>query len=117
MNKSLSDKKKTQAYLLINRIIHLLKNKSPTIHFVLKKRLKYCWGDITYENLGQSETIRIGLFYPIIPILIHECIHHLHPEWSETKVLRWEGTVKRCISVKQSLKILKMFVSILDEEV
>jgi hypothetical protein len=117
MDKSLSDKNKTQALLLINRIIHVVKVNSPSLRFELKKRLKYCLGDITYEILGDSQTIRIGLFYPIVPVLIHECIHHLHPEWSETKVLKWEKTVKRWISIKQALKMLKLFVNIMEKNV
>lgn len=105
---------KTQAYLLINKIIHLLKNKPVTVKFVIKKSLKYCYGDITFTDLGTAETIRIGLFYPIVPVIIHECIHHLHPEWSETKVTKWEHTVRRYISIKDALKILKLFINIFE---
>ena len=111
-----SKTKQTQAYLLINRSIHLLKTNPNSVRFQLKKSMHHCWGDITFENLGALETIRIGLFYPIIPVLIHECIHHLHPEWNETTVLKWESTVKRYITIPKALKMLRLFLDLLENK-
>ena len=42
----------------------------------------------------------------LIPTVVHEVLHHLHPDWSETKVLEYESKIMQLLSSRQMVRIL-----------
>jgi len=66
------------------------------------------WG--LYDYCAQE--IKIDFRSALVPTLIHECIHHWHPEWSETEVLQEEKRIVNSITPKQALNLMKLFFSL-----
>ena len=97
--------KEKQAKTLIKAITMALKTPDedfPT--FILKKHLKGVTGYYDYS------TITLAIFNEPIQTIIHEILHHLHPKWTETKVLQAERSIKHYITINEVVKILKLFV-------
>ena len=98
-------KKADEANRIIRKMIHLLKNPPDDLPpFILKKKMRGASGKIIWE-----EIIELGVFYELIPTLIHELLHYMHDEWTETKVLKYEKTIKNYITKNQLISIIKMF--------
>jgi hypothetical protein len=49
----------------------------------------------------------------IIPTLIHEFLHYLHPTWSETKILKAESAIICQLTERQIRNILKRLANVL----
>lgn len=103
MSKKLSNEDCLKLY---NRIIKLVK-KSDFNFFKLKK-LRGAMGYCEWEK-----GIILDYRRELVPTLIHECIHYLEPEWSESKVLYSEKRVVNVIDSKQITKLLKLFIQCL----
>jgi hypothetical protein len=98
---------------LIKRIIHTLADPNTELpDFKIRKTLHHCSGILDDGENGDSFTT-IGIFYDPIGTVIHECIHFLHSEWRETKVLKHDKMVRRYISIKQLTIIVKLFAKML----
>jgi len=60
-----------------------------------------------------DDEITIDYRKELIPTLIHEIMHCLHPDWCETKVLTKEREVVNAMSLRQCKNILRRFSSYL----
>lgn len=89
---------------LYKKIIQMIK-KSEKNFFKLKK-LKGAMGYCEWED-----GIILDYRREFIATLIHECIHFLKPAWSETQVLYAEKRIINSITIKQTINLLKIFIS------
>lgn len=87
---------------IFKRVIRLIETSD--LKFFKLKKLKGIMGYCEWEN-------GIGLDYrrELIPTLVHECIHFLYPKWSETQVLYAEKRVINSATIKQVIKLIKVF--------
>jgi len=83
---------KCQADYLLHRIYHLL--KSDKIVIVLKKLR-------SLKGQTDSETIWLSPKEDILPTIIHECLHVLYWNWSETKVTKTAEMVFNQLTQRQ----------------
>ena len=112
MNTPKTKAREKEAYKIIRKIIRALKDPDVDLpEFVLSKKLKHIVGWCDYSKIG------LGVFYDIIPTIIHEMIHYTHEDWSETKVTSAESLVKRYIKMKDVIIILKLFLEIISIDV
>lgn len=105
--------KEHEARLIINRIIRLLSKppeELPT--FLIRKKLIRS-GSENHVGECSYDSITLVAFYDIIPTLIHEMIHFIYDDWTETKVLKTEKFIKRYITIKDLTKIIKLFANLL----
>lgn len=79
--------------------------KTSEVGFFKLKKLKGAMGYCEWEQ-GITLDYRRELF----ATLIHECIHYLYPDWSETQVLYAERRVVNTITSKQVAKLLLIFI-------
>lgn len=86
---------------IIRRLYNLLKRHSDRI--ILQKLPKNVSG---YYDDG-TEEITIDYRKDIVPTLIHEAIHHWHPDWCERKVIKEEKRITKFLTVRQCKNILK----------
>jgi hypothetical protein len=57
-----------------------------------------------------ENTITINLIACLLPTVIHEIIHHLHPDWSEDKVVIHEDSLYQNLSFRQKKHLLTLFL-------
>jgi len=93
---------KTDIYKITRRLYYLLRHHQDRIYF---KKLSH--GVYGYYDYG-TEEITLDYRRDIIPTLIHESLHHWHPEWSETAVLKEEGRIMNLLTSRQIKNILKI---------
>lgn len=106
-NKSIKYRhKKQEAYIIIGRLYNFLKEHPESVSF---KKLNKMYG---YYD-GETEEIVIDYRRDIIPTLIHEFIHHIYSEWSETRVERKERRIMSCITPTQCRNIIKILADAL----
>jgi hypothetical protein len=94
---------KSQCLELFEEIIKCIK-KQERGFFVFKK-LKGVHGYCEWED-----GILLDYRKDLIPTIIHECIHLIHPEWSESRVSYAENRVINTISPDDIVRILLFFV-------
>lgn len=104
MSKKLTEK---ECLKIFNRITRLIKKSH--LNFFRFRKLKGAMGYCEWEN-----GIVLDYRRELVPTLIHECIHYLEPEWSESRVLYAEKRVVNFINNKQLLKLLKLFLECFD---
>ena len=99
---------------LVNRVRRHISENPELIYFVKIPKTRKGRSGIQYRGYywPDNERIDIDYRYEIIPTLIHECIHHFHEDWSESKVEREERMIMATLSKKQAIKLLKTLVSI-----
>jgi hypothetical protein len=49
----------------------------------------------------------------VISTLIHEVLHHIHPDWSETDILNMESQLINALTQRQIRTIIKRFAEVL----
>lgn len=86
---------------MVNQILSTLKNR-----FVSFKYGSSATDMGTYED----KVITINLIPCIVPTIIHEIIHHLHPDWEEERVEECEESLYDNMSYKTKKHILTMFL-------
>jgi hypothetical protein len=84
---------------IISNIIHLIRSKPP--EFFQFKRI---YGRTT--GFFKGNHIELDFRKDLVQTVIHECIHALHPELSETKVLAMERAVVKVITNVEVATIL-----------
>ena len=59
------------------------------------------------ENAGEQEglVIRLDPQTKILPVLIHETLHLIYPDWTEKRVLREEARIASRLSNRQYRKL------------
>ena len=91
---------KSEAYHIVKLLYYFLRHKPDCIIF-----RKIYGGAVGYYDFG-TEEITLDYRKDIIPTLIHEFIHHLNPNWSETRVLKKERQMVNVLSPRQCKNIL-----------
>lgn len=91
---------KREAYYVISRFYHVLKNQEITLSFHKHKGL--CG---TYD--ASQELITLDHRRDFIPTIIHEMLHFLHPEWCESKVLSHERKIATTLTPRQAINMMK----------
>jgi len=100
-------KRQQETYALTRRLYGFLRNHSDQIFF--KKLYGNVYG---YYDHGTAE-ITIDHRRDVIATLIHEFIHHIHHDWSETKVLNYERRIVNSLTPRQIKNIIKVLGEIL----
>jgi len=88
-------KRKIESYQFTRRLYRFLRTNSDHISF---KKLH--GGVLGWYDHGTAE-ITIDHRREVIPTLIHEFLHHIHPNWSETKVRNKERWLVNSLSPRQ----------------
>jgi beta-galactosidase GanA len=70
-------------------------------------------GEITYPFEDDTAHVKLDFRRDIISTLIHEFLHHIHPEWSESDILRAESRLINSLSERQVRNIIKRFAEAL----
>ena len=92
-------------YYITHKIYKTLR-EYPSI--IVWKKMKKYWGLYEYDTQQMSIDFRC----PLVPTIIHECIHHWNPEWSETKVLEEERRIVNSMTPAQGLNLMKIFLGL-----
>ena len=95
-------KRKQETYAFTRKLYRFLRNNSDQIFF--KKLYGNVYG---YYDYGVAE-ITIDYRRDVIPTLVHEFIHHLKPDWCETKVVNYERRIMNSLSPTQFKNIVKI---------
>jgi hypothetical protein len=93
---------KSDIYKITRRLYYLLRHHADYIVF---KKIRGACG---YYLNDKSISINLDYRKEIIPTLIHEALHHWHPDWSETKVLNNERMIINNLSMRQIKNILRV---------
>lgn len=93
---------KSDIYKVTRRLYYLIRNHPEYIVF---KKLRGVCG---FYQIDEVISINLDYRKEIIPTLIHESLHHWHPEWSETKVSQNESMIVNNLSTRQVKNILKI---------
>jgi len=86
---------------VIQNIISFLKSKPP--HFFQFKKI---YGRTT--GFYKGDHIELDFRKDLIQTIVHECTHALHPELSETKVLKEETKIMKELTNLQAAEILSI---------
>ena len=101
-NSSLKDKKrKTEIAIFIRNLNTFLREQGDNVH------LKKLRGREGYYD-PSTEEIAIDYRKEFLSTLVHEVIHHLHPYWSENKVVQKEKEIMNTITIRQCKNIIVM---------
>lgn len=97
----LREYKKKTVYPFLARMYKLMAEEPDLI--ILKKLPHNTHGICDFDN------IYLDYRRDLVSTLIHEFIHYMYPDWSETKVLREESRIVNALSVSQVKNILKKY--------
>lgn len=92
-----------ESLLLFERIIACIRKQKKG--FFSFKKLKGAHGYCEWE-----EGIVLDYRKELIPTIIHECIHFLEPDWSESQVMYAESRVINSITEDDIIRLLLFFV-------
>ena len=95
-------KRKLETSRFIKRLHRFLRVNSDLIFFK-----KLAGGVYGFYDYGTSE-ITIDHRREIIPTLIHEFLHHIYPDWSETRVKNEECRIINSLSARQFKNLLRI---------
>jgi len=98
-------KRKAESYTFVRRLYYFLRHHADQIFFK-----KLYGGVLGYYDHGTAE-ITIDHRREVIPTLIHEFIHHIHNDWSETKVRNYERRMLNSLSPNQIKHIIKILAN------
>ena len=100
-------KRKLETYHLTKLLYYFLRHNPDCIFFE-----KLHGGVLGYYDYGTAE-ITLDYRREIIPTLIHEFIHHMHPTWCETKVLNKEREIMAVMSPVQCRNVIRVLAETL----
>lgn len=92
---------KKQLNQIYKECVSLVKKQKPD--FFVFRKMKGLAG------LCYDDRLEFDYRKDIIPTMLHECIHYIYPDWSETKVLIAEKRLINhlsCLEIAEFLKIL-----------
>ena len=95
-------KRQIEAYKFTRRLYYFIRHHADQIFFK-----KLYGGVLGYYEQG-TEEITIDHRREVIPTLIHEFIHHMHHDWSETKVRNYERRMLNSLSPMQIKNIIRI---------
>jgi len=93
-----------EIYQFTRRFYQLLRDHGD--HIFYRKLRSRCG-----EYQPDTEDIIIDYRRELIPTLIHEALHHWHPNENETWILREESRIVNSLSLKQIKNIIKMMAA------
>jgi hypothetical protein len=76
-----------------------------------KRRYSQLYGCYNYDS--EQESIKIDYRFDIVPTIIHEILHAMHPKWTERKVRKEENRHLRSLSEKQVINLLRTYINCL----
>jgi len=94
-------KRKEEAYHLTKLLYYFLRHHPDNIYF---EKIK---GNVVGYYDRETQEITIDYRKDIVPTLIHEFIHHMHPTWCESKVVKKEKEMMMTLTPKQCKNIMK----------
>lgn len=94
-------KRKLEAYHLLKLLYYFIRHNPDNISF---ERIR---GNVMGYYDFETQEITLDYRKEVIPTLIHEFIHHMHPTWCETKVLSKESQIMAVMSPRQCRNIVK----------
>lgn len=97
------DKKKV--YYYISRIHKACKD--PDLKVVMKKMTGL-------RGLTIYKSVTLNPHEPMLPTFIHEMLHVIYPEWTETKVYKMEADLMRNISKQQMINLMGSMVQLIE---
>jgi len=100
---------KKEIYSITKKIYKTLREYPSDI---IWKKMKGRWGEYDYETQDMTIDFRSAL----VPTIIHECIHHWHKDWCETKVLEEERRIVSSISAAQALNLMRLFMDLFKDK-
>ena len=104
-NKGHKKYKKTKVYQFLSQMYNLFKTKPELFVF---KKMKF---EGEYDPVG--EIIYMDYRKEILSTICHETLHLLHPNWSESKIIKEEHIIMNNISIRQIKHLIKKFSAIL----
>jgi len=96
---------KQQSYNITKKIYRTLRAYSSVITW---EKLRGKWGEYNKETQDMAIDYRGAL----VPTIIHECIHHWHPDWCETKVEEEERRIVSSITPQQAMNLINLFLNL-----
>lgn len=96
-----------ETYEFTRKFYKFLKNHSSHIFF------EKLYGNYVGKYDIETTDITIDHRRDFLSTLIHEYLHHVHPDWSETKVLNQERKLINALSVRQVKNILKALAKVI----
>lgn len=100
---------KNYLYGFTNRMYRLFKEQ-PCLFTLKKLRGVHGW---CIKDEKTFDSVLLDYRCDLIAALIHECLHYLYDEWSETKVLEMERNILNQMSLRQVKNTIKRFAAIL----
>jgi hypothetical protein len=107
LKKKISKQRQKETYVFTRKFYKFLKSHSSQIFF--RKLYGNQSGNYDYE----TEDIIVDHRRDFLSTLIHEFLHHIHPDWSETKVLSTERRLINSLTPRQVRNILKKLGKVL----
>lgn len=98
-----------ETYKFTHRIYKTLREYPSEI---LWKKIRGNWGEYDKE----TEEMFIDFRGALVPTIIHECIHHWHKDWCETKVTEEERRIVSSLTPHQAFNIIKTFINVFDPD-
>ena len=95
-------RRKKETYSFTKRLYRFMRHNSDLISFK-----KLSGGVLGYYDYGTAE-ITIDHRREVIPTLIHEFLHHIHPDWSETRIKNKERWIVNSLSSRQFRNLIKI---------
>lgn len=91
--------------------------RQPTSAIYLKRLSEYRFKREKAQPRGYyyiyKNKIEIDFRYEILPTLIHECLHHFHPKWSEDRVYAEEAKIVKLLSKKSAILLFKELAQVI----
>ena len=78
-------------------------------HAIKFQRMRVYRGHI--KTIQYPTTVYLDHTDRILPTLIHEFLHYIHPDWSESRILQAEAQFVGHLTDRQIRNILKKFAS------
>lgn len=98
--------RKKCVYGFLRKMYKLFHDKPDIFSF---HKLRGYQGICDYEE----DSIRLDYRKEFISTLVHECVHYIYPDYSETKVIREEKIIMNTITDRQVRNIIKRFAQFL----
>lgn len=92
----------SESIVLFNKILDCIKKQDKG--FFVFRKLK------TVHGWCEWDSIVIDYRKELIPTIIHECIHLIEPEWSESQVSYSEKRVVNTITEDDAVQLLLFFI-------
>ena len=102
---------KKEVLAIYNQCMRLIKRKSPD--FCILRKIRGWQGHCDYEK----DILEIDPRKEVIRTALHECVHYLYPDWSETQVIYTESRLVKTLDSFDIARFMKLlFIKIYQAE-